>query len=524
VDYHRRIHTVTKVEIDWKNKYKAAALDLDKLEKSQNNDQLRLAVSHLTLGLQGQSTDLDRELKALRSAMKAEADIGSLKSRRMITNIEKHIRKLDGAREDTTQSVLKAVLNWIYQLKSQVDLNSKESDSLSEFEVSAPESVEKLYLLPRLIQNLVALQASVLASAKADLTTAHSQLAVDTDFSLIGTELIQLIGVLNLTREGRQQADVLVARIEKGLAFDVLLEILASVVELAQLAATTSNEDFENYLINLNTQLVEVQGFLHESHTAQAMAGSAHKQLDLQVRNDVSTISKAVKDSLDLGELKLSVSSQLGGIVRAMDVFKRNEEERDSRLQTRYDALMQHVVEMEEEAGRVQAHMEEERLKARTDTLTGLPNRAAYDDHLNKEFNRWVRYRQGFSVAIGDLDFFKRINDTYGHLAGDKVLRLISRILLKHLRGADFVARFGGEEFVILMPSTEVEDGAKAMDKLRESVSASPFNFHGQPVTITMSFGVTQIRESDTKDALFDRADAALYKAKQAGRNRICIG
>ncbi|SIS39678.1 GGDEF domain-containing protein [Neptunomonas antarctica] len=515
---------MTKEQIDWKKKYKEAALDLDKLEKSQNNDQLRLAVSHLTLGLQGQSADLDSELKALRSAMKAETDIGSLKSRRMITNIEKHIRKLDGAREDTTQSVLKAVLSWIFQLKSQIDLDSKESDSLSEFERNAPESVEKLYLLPPLIQNLLTLQVSVLASAKADLTAEHSQLAVDTDLSLIGVELIQLIGVLNLTPEGRQQADELVARIEKGLALGALREVLVSVVELAQLAATTSNEDFENYLINLNTQLVEVQGFLQESHSEQTIAGDAHKQLDQQVRRDVGSISKAVKDSYDLGELKVSVSSQLECIVQAMDEFKRGEEERDERLQARYDALVLHVAEMEEDTGRVKAHMEEERLKARTDALTGLPNRAAYDEYLNNEFNRWKRYRQGFSVAIGDLDLFKRINDTYGHLAGDKVLRLISRVLSKHLRGSDFIARFGGEEFVILMPSTEAEEGAKAMDKLRESVSKSPFNFHGQPVTITMSFGVTQIRESDTKDVLFDRADAALYKAKQEGRNRICIG
>nr|WP_232349172.1 GGDEF domain-containing protein [Neptunomonas qingdaonensis] len=168
--------------------------------------------------------------------------------------------------------------------------------------------------------------------------------------------------------------------------------------------------------------------------------------------------------------------------------------------------------------------MEEERLKARTDALTGLPNRAAYDDHLEKEFERWARYQQGFSVAVGDLDFFKRINDTYGHLAGDKVLRLISRVLTKNLRGSDFVARFGGEEFVILMPSTQAEEGAKAIEKLRESISKSPFNFHGQPVTITMSFGVTETRESDTKDGLFARADAALYKAKQEGRNRVCIG
>jgi diguanylate cyclase len=513
---------VSKEQIDWKKKYKEAALDIDKLEKSQSNDQLRLAVSHMTLGLQGQSPDLDEALTSLRNTLNSPTQVPP--SKKVITSIEKHVRKLDQSREDTSQSITNAVIDWVHQLKKHLSVGSSELNTLAELESVTADSAERLYKLPPLINSLVAVQVKVLVATKAELSTAKSQLAVDVDLSLIGSELVQLIGVLNLTREGRKKAHDLVVSIEKGLTLELLTGVLAKVVELAQLAAVTSNEDFENYLINLNTQLVEVQGFLEESHTEQATAGDAHKQLDQQVRHDVGAISKVVKDSHDLSELKMSVSSQLLEIVRAMDEFKRGEEDRDERLHARYNALMLHVSEMEEETKRVKAHMEEERLKARTDSLTGLPNRSAYDDHLNKEFERWGRYKQGFSVAIGDLDFFKRINDTYGHLAGDKVLRLISRVLSRNLRASDFVARFGGEEFVILMPATEAEEGAKAIEKLRESISKSPFNFHGKPVTITMSFGVTQTRESDTKDALFDRADAALYKAKQEGRNRVCIG
>lgn len=508
--------------IDWKMKYKDAVLEIDKLEKNQNNDQLRLAISHLTLGLQGQSSDLDHQLALLRSAVNSK--IASALPRKMVANLENQIRKLDQSRERTSQAINKVVMEWIFQLKRYVVIDSTELVKLTTLEHNVTESIECLYKFPALVQSLVSLQAGVLASAKAELNTVKSQLSIDMDFMLIGSELLKLIKTFNLMRDGRRQADALVSRIEQGLSLDDLSDVLTNVVLLAELAATSSNEDFENYLITLNTQLVEVQGFLTESHNEQIVSGNAHKQLDQQVRNDVTTISKVVKDSYDISELKMSVSSQLAGIVRAMDEFKCGEEERDMHLRERYDRLMSHVAEMEEETQRVKAHMEEERLKARTDTLTGLPNRAAYDDHLEKEFDRWERYRQGFSVAIGDLDFFKRINDTYGHLAGDKVLRLISRVLIKNLRGSDFVARFGGEEFVILMPSTEAEEGAKAIEKLRESVSKSPFNFHGEPVTITMSFGITQTQESDTKEALFDRADASLYKAKQEGRNRICIG
>lgn len=511
---------MSKEPVDWKSKYKDAAREIDKLEKSQKDDLLRLAVSHLTLGLQGQSSGLDGELAELRSVLNSPTLLPP--PRRIVTNVEKEVRKLDQSREETSQAVKKAVFDWISQLKGRVALQSSEYSVLVELEHVTAESVERFYLFPSLLQQLVALQKQVLATTKVELSAVQDQPSID--LSLIGLELIRLIGTLNLTRDGREQGDALVRRIEKGLVLGGLSDVLANVVLLSQLAATTSNEDFENYLINLNTQLIGVQSFLKENHNEQVVSGDAHRQLDQQVRHDVSTISKVVKDSHDLGELKITVSSQLAGIVKAMDDFKRGEDARDERLQERYDALMLHVVEMEKETERVKAHMEEERLKARTDTLTGLPNRAAYDDHLNKEFERWVRYQQGFSVAVGDLDFFKRINDTYGHLAGDKVLRLVSRVLVKNLRSSDFIARFGGEEFVILMPSTTAEEGEKAIEKLRQAISKSPFNFHGQPVTITISFGVTQTQESDTKDALFDRADAALYKAKQEGRNRICIG
>jgi diguanylate cyclase len=431
---------------------------------------------------------------------------------------------MDQSREDTSKAVASALLEWILQLKKHHSIEPSDLNTLAELESTTADSVDKLYKLPYLINSLVALQAKALTPDNADLTTTNERLAVDVDLPLIASELVQLIGVLSLTRKGRVKAKGLVGRIETDFTLDKLPSVLVGVVELAQLASVTSHEDFENYLINLNTQLAEVQEFLEESHTEQTTAEKAHQQLDLQVRHDVGAISQVVKDSHDLNELKISVSSQLLEIVRVMDDFKRSEADRDERLHIRYDSLMQHVLDMEEETSRVKAHMEEERLKARTDSLTGLPNRSAYDDHLNKEFERWGRYQQGFSIAIGDLDLFKRINDTYGHSAGDKVLRLISRVLLKNLRASDFVARFGGEEFVIIMPSTTAEEGVNAVEKLRKAISKSPFNFHGEPVTITMSFGVTQTHESDTKDVLFDRADTALYKAKQDGRNRVCIG
>ena len=243
--------------------------------------------------------------------------------------------------------------------------------------------------------------------------------------------------------------------------------------------------------------------------------------MDTQVRSDVRKLHQTVKNTHDITDLKKSVSQQLSGLMHAMDAFKRKEEEREARLQGRYEDLIGKVEEMEQETHKVKAHMEEERLRARTDPLTGLPNRAAYDEHMEQEYERWSRYSTPFTVVVCDLDLFKRVNDTYGHLAGDKVLRLVAKVITKNIRVTDFVARYGGEEFVIMLPSTSVDEAVVAMEKLRTSMESSPFNFHGKPVGITMSFGITDIRDGDSMDDVFSRADEALYQAKENGRNQV---
>lgn len=162
-------------------------------------------------------------------------------------------------------------------------------------------------------------------------------------------------------------------------------------------------------------------------------------------------------------------------------------------------------------------------MKSRTDPLTGLANRFAYDQQLANEIARYQRYGTSFALCVADIDFFKRINDQYGHLAGDKVLRLMAKVLRSSLRGVDFIARFGGEEFVILMPSTGGESARQAAEKVRKAVEQSPFNFQSRPVHITISIGVAEVVSDDTAESLFGRADSNLYAAKSNGRNKVVM-
>ena len=121
-----------------------------------------------------------------------------------------------------------------------------------------------------------------------------------------------------------------------------------------------------------------------------------------------------------------------------------------------------------------------------------------------------------------DIDRFKDLNDTYGHLAGDKVLQLVARALRENLRQPDFVARYGGEEFVVVFPETGEEQALQVMDKAREHIAALPFHFRQEKVSVSFSAGVTEFRSVGDPSQILDAADRALYQAKNDGRDRVC--
>ncbi|MET3790239.1 PleD family two-component system response regulator [Aquamicrobium terrae] len=159
-----------------------------------------------------------------------------------------------------------------------------------------------------------------------------------------------------------------------------------------------------------------------------------------------------------------------------------------------------------------------------TDALTGLHNRRYLDSHLQTLFDRAVARRRPLSVMMVDLDRFKAINDTYGHDGGDDVLREFARRLRQNMRGIDLICRFGGEEFVIIMPDTDGSVAEKVAERIRAEIARVPFAIgkQGQSVEVTVSVGVSSVQGvADSVAGLLKRADMALYEAKRNGRNRV---
>lgn len=333
--------------------------------------------------------------------------------------------------------------------------------------------------------------------------------------------LLGLLEDLSLPERHRPQAEAMRERLTHGLNWYELLPILDDLAVLMLAITDSGQHEFEAYLKQLNERLEAFQGHLQVASDGHADSRSAARELDTQIREQVDGLQSSVQDAADLDSLKHVLESHLEGLLGTMDEHQHQRDQREQEVAARLKGLAERVANMEQEAQGYREHLEVQRQKALIDPLTGLPNRAAWSERLEQEVNAWHQRGNSLSLAMLDLDHFKRINDGYGHLAGDKVLKIIATVLRKRLRPNDFIARFGGEEFVLLMPNSSLSDALAVGETLRAAIEACPFHFKGEPVTITVSMGMAQFQPGERSDLALKRADEALYRAKAAGRNQV---
>ena len=249
--------------------------------------------------------------------------------------------------------------------------------------------------------------------------------------------------------------------------------------------------------------------------TLQALSGllASTDQLNTDVDTHNSALVTAKRDledvSLDSNQYSHVQSELLGHISRVVDANRKLE---NDLTQSRY--------QLESQA----QELDRSRKEARTDPLCKIGNRKAFSEHLNYRASRFSSQGHNFGLMIIDVDHFKRINDTFGHSAGDKVLVSIGSALQQCVRQKDFVARLGGDEFAIILDDLTEENAREIGDSIRTEVEL--YNFHvgdeqGSTTVVTLSMGLAIAVKGDSKTSLFERADQALYKSKELGRNRL---
>ena len=344
------------------------------------------------------------------------------------------------------------------------------------------------------------------------------------DRTLAARDVLQtLIDHLSLPSAAQARLGALTPQLQNATdaaAVKAIAKDLADFIVEYVAALNSEISGLNSFLVVIKARLGEVSGFVDLEKAERKVAGAARDELNTSVRLSLDTLRGRVQVSDDIDQLKSDIQRQIGIIDGNLNVFMKSEGARSDRVDVQHLALAKQLQELHRETDGLRKQLVTAQDQALRDTLTGLPNRLAYNERLRIEHTRWQRAGRSLSLVVIDIDKFKSINDSWGHQAGDRVLKVLARELATQIRAQDFFGRYGGEEFVLILPETHCAGALKLADNLRRHIETCRFKYKDQPVAVTISCGIAEFNPSDTPLQVFERADTCLYAAKHNGRNR----
>lgn len=569
---------------NYREKYRRAIADQERLEKQFKFqlDALKKTITHLSAAAQGLDKQLDASMIMLKEKMRGASGQQVLAQ---MERVQSAATSYEHSRHAASLTMVKHVSGMSNQL-AELKLPSQLKDSLASFSSGLRRRLESYRNYPDVILELKKLQEIALEEAANPATSLWQRLkggktlagpepeieivrevireveeaeepmpefdeaemeiapqegeliraGEDDDIKFdagdedsyeqvskrIARTLENLVSRIEPNDMVRHKIDIVQLRIRRGMDWYVLAVTLEDIRDILLLRYLQNDQDFSEYLNRVNEELhaiSEALGLASEQDKAQRKMSEAFTDT---VSDQVDRMRDKMKKTTSIDDLKMAVTDHLAVIQGALGNFHVAKDDSAS-LTDQLKSLITRIESIETESEKTKELLEEEHYKATHDPLTELPNREAYNERAFQEIQRFKRYCRPLTLAICDLDNFKRINDTYGHQAGDKVLKLIAKLIFTRLRKVDFVARYGGEEFVMLMPETSTQKALSVLDKVRSVVGRTPFKFKGSPVQITLSFGLASFGAEDSVESVFERADKALYQAKDNGRDQCVI-
>ena len=472
-----------KRDVDLRQKYFDAIAQLEAGEArwSQLEVTLRRIIGRLCLAARGRADSLDVELRKVSDLARGRGDIAAIEEN--LEPLSRAIAALDDATLENSGA-------------------TTTSRALA-FSGYVPPSADT-------------------SSTRPELRAVSPRVDLEDEEAKTQTVIVAVLERLSRLPELRPALADLCERSKGSLSPDEFAEGLERVARLVgeqRASLMREKREIEDLLQQMDVRLAEIASYLASDTADQKSAQTSSQQFDLLVTGEVRSLTNDVQGAQDLSTLRNRVRDRLEIITHHLQDFRTREGARVSAQLDRTQRMRVRVTDLEREIHGLHKSLQEEQSLRMIDALTGIPNRAAYDDRIRHEFMRWQRENATVSVLAWDIDRFKEINDAYGHSAGDKVLRVIAQHLAQHVRGTDFVARYGGEEFVMILIGTDATQASQTADKIRVGIENMGFHFHNKPVAVTASCGITTFRGDDTPEAIFDRADRALYRAKDGGRN-----
>ncbi len=345
--------------------------------------------------------------------------------------------------------------------------------------------------------------------------------------------LLRILECIHVSEASFTLADSVRNTVVKGLNWYDFVAVLEQILQLLRQSTLDQRGEYERFIGEVTESLVQVQQFVAQAQNHNDAVRDSEQALTDKVSQDVKQIAETfANEDLDLQTIRVTVQAQIHSIISSMEGFRSQRKYQDESMGREMEGLLERIVTLEDEARQLREHLARQEELASTDPLTELPNRESYRYRIESVIMQW----QGsltdentepdpvdptLCLAVIDVDLFKRINDNWGHLAGDKVLKIVAREMRTALKDSDFLARYGGEEFVVILPETRPADAEGRLNKLRSAIEAIPFHFKEERIVVTVSCGVVAMKVGDSADSLFGRADKMLYQAKQEGRNLV---
>jgi len=270
-------------------------------------------------------------------------------------------------------------------------------------------------------------------------------------------------------------------------------------------------------LYKMEEQLSSYQNYNKETH-----------EISSQFNNDLLSHTEDMHRSLDSGEslqdIRNQITSKLNTISKAIEIKRQSDEVRLREADAKIAELQNNLRTYQQEILQIKERCESLEKEVLLDELMQVNNRRAYELQIREDLRRYHRNGEQFSLVLMDIDQFKRVNDDYGHNAGDKCLKEIAQLIKSCLRQSDFLARYGGEELIAILYGSDATGARNVAEKIRARIEKARFFYHDHIIPVTISLGVTGVTPSDTEPEIpFTRADEAMYQAKQSGRNRVRV-
>lgn len=496
-------------EKDWKKKYFDSLQQLEDKEAIwvELESLLRKTISRLAITAKGVDNRLDKALQNIQNNSRNKKDEALENNLEDLSRILSQLE--DGATANSSTAVAEDDLNIhdvVLRLIQQLQPDHEFKTRLEEFKSSihAMDNDQCLVELANLINQFVSHDAGDKTTVQEVLTTLIEKITFTHGHSKRLSEISEKLDSHFETENWHAYLDEIIREIRV-----IVRGINDEKVEL------------EGLIVDVTRQLNEISGVLTDEHSANAEGRKETLNLQSIMNENVGNIQSKVETVSDIDELKSSINSNLGSIKQGVEDFVAKDDERFHVSEQRNNRLQLQIKQMEKESEQLKEKLSENRQQLMFDTLTGARSRLSYEEILDQEFSRWSRYQDVFSFALLDIDHFKSVNDQFGHIAGDKALQIVAKMMTKNIRETDFLFRVGGEEFVLLLPKTRLESAAPLVEKIRASVGATSFHFKDKDVDITLSAGLTAIRDKDTAETIYERADKALYEAKDSGRNQL---